>query len=77
MTKIGPYLIVKAAQMPFYQKAHKLARALSEDALDDILAGKKHIHSNPKRKEKENGRDTSGLRNGSTDPGDGRPEAAC
>ena len=53
MTKIGPFLIVKAAQMPFYQKAHKLARALSEDALDDILAGKKHIHSNPKRKEKE------------------------
>lgn len=52
--KIGPFLIIKAADMPFYSKAHRLARALSEDQLDDILAGKCHIHRNPgKRKVKD------------------------
>jgi hypothetical protein len=52
MTKIGGFIIIKAAEMPFYQKAHKIARALSEDDLDDILAGKKHLHGNPVKKPK-------------------------
>jgi hypothetical protein len=52
--EIGPYIIVKKSELPFLQKAHKLARAMSEDQLDDILAGRKHVHRNPKRKAKEN-----------------------
>jgi len=52
--EIGPYVIVKKSELPFLQKAHKLARAMSEDQLDDILAGRKHLHGNPKRKPKEN-----------------------
>ena len=50
MTTIGPYIIMRKERLPFLEKAHKLARALSEDALDDILAGRKHLGYNPGKK---------------------------
>ncbi len=55
--KIGKWIIIDAKELPYLRKAHKLAQALSEDQLDDILEGRKHIHGNPKRKkgEGENG----------------------
>jgi hypothetical protein len=48
--KIGKYLIIKAAELPYIRKAHKLARAMSEDQLDDLLEGRRHIHRNPTKK---------------------------
>ncbi len=48
--KIGNYIIIKTSEMPLYEKAHKLARVLSEDDLDDILAGRRHLRRNPIRK---------------------------
>jgi hypothetical protein len=47
--QIGPYIIMRKTELPFIEKAHKLARAMTEDQLDDILAGKRHIHRNPRR----------------------------
>jgi len=51
MTRIGPIIIMKAADHPAFLKAEKLARCLSYNDIEEILAGKKHIHRNPgKRK---------------------------
>lgn len=52
MTTIGPYIILRKEQLPFIQKAHKLARALNEDELDAILRGEKHLGYNPGKKPK-------------------------
>ncbi len=49
MMKLGPFIIMRAAEFPHIQKAHKLARCLTEAELDDILAGRKHLHGNPVR----------------------------
>jgi hypothetical protein len=51
MMKIGPYIIMKAANHPAFLKAEKLARCLSYNDIEEILAGKRHVHRNPiKRK---------------------------
>lgn len=50
MTQFGPYLIVRKAEFPAWQKAHKLARTMTEDQVDDILNGRRHIHRNPRRR---------------------------
>ena len=50
MKKIGSYILIKAAEFLAIEKAHKLARTLTENQIDDILASKKHIHANPLRK---------------------------
>ncbi len=47
--KLGPIIIMKAAELPHIQKAHKLARCLTEAELEDVLAGRKHLHGNPVR----------------------------
>jgi hypothetical protein len=45
------YIIIRKAEFPHFQKAHKIARELTEQRLDDILAGRLHLHKNPgKRK---------------------------
>ncbi len=46
---LGPFIIMKAADHPAFLKAEKLARCLSENQIDDILAGRKHLHGNPTR----------------------------
>jgi hypothetical protein len=43
-------VIVPRAEFPAFEKAHKLARVLSHNDIEEILAGKKHIHGNPRRK---------------------------
>ncbi len=48
--KIFNCVILWASELPHIQKAHKLARCLTEAELDDILAGRKHLHGNPVRK---------------------------
>ena len=48
--KIGPYIITRKEQLPHIEKAHKLARCLTLNDIELILAGKKHVHSNPTRK---------------------------
>ena len=53
MIKIGPYIIIKAADYPFFEKAHKLYRCLTDTQVEEILAGKRHTHLNPTRKSKE------------------------
>ncbi len=51
MTKLGPYIVVKAAEFPFFERVHKLARCLTPNQVEDILKMKAHIHRNPgKRK---------------------------
>ena len=50
MTEILGFMIIKKAEYPAWIKAHKLARTMTEDQVDDILAGRKHVHGNPKRK---------------------------
>jgi hypothetical protein len=46
LNRIGPYLIIKAADFPHFQKAHKLARTMTEIQLEDVLTGRKHLHKN-------------------------------
>ena len=48
--KIFKYIVVHKREFPAWQKAHKLARTMSHGQIEDILAGKKHVHSNPTRK---------------------------
>ena len=51
MKQIGKYIILKKAEYPAWEKANKLARCLSFNDIEEILAGRKHIHRNPgKRK---------------------------
>jgi len=50
MIKLGPYIIIKLAEYPVFEKAHKLARSLTEDQIDEILAGKRHTRRNPKKR---------------------------
>jgi hypothetical protein len=50
MTKIGPYIIMKAADHPAFLKTEKLARCLSYNDIEEILAHRIHLHKNPKRK---------------------------
>ncbi len=51
MTKIGPFILIKAAEFPHFQKAHRIARELTEQRIDDILEHRYHLHRNPvKRK---------------------------
>ena len=47
--KIGNFIIIRESALLQYQKAHKLARMLTENDLDLILAGKMHLHRNPRR----------------------------
>jgi len=48
--KVGNWLILKAADFPVWKLAHKLARSLSQDDIEALLAKEKHIHKNPKKK---------------------------
>lgn len=50
--KLGPWIIIKRVDYPAFEKAHKLARCLSLNDIEEILAGKKHLHGNPVRKQK-------------------------
>jgi hypothetical protein len=51
MQKVGKWIVLKAFEYPLFEKAHKLARTLTEDQIDEILAGKRHTRRNPgKRK---------------------------
>ncbi|MFH1146836.1 MAG: hypothetical protein V1736_03930 [Pseudomonadota bacterium] len=47
---IGPYIIVRKAEWPLFRQAYRLSRAITDVQIDDILHGRKHIHSNPSRK---------------------------
>ena len=48
---IGPWIIVKKSEFPHFQKAHRIARELTEQHLEDILEHRYHLHRNPvKRK---------------------------
>jgi hypothetical protein len=52
MKKTGPYIIMKAADFPHYQRVQRLARIMSEQDVIEIMAGRKHLHRNPVRKPK-------------------------
>ena len=52
MIRIGPWIVIKKVEFPAWEKVHKLARCLSFNAIEEILAGKKHLHTNPVRKPK-------------------------
>ena len=45
-------IVVPKMEFPFFAKAHRLAHCLSEKDVDDLLNGKRHIHTNPKKKPK-------------------------
>lgn len=47
---LGSYLIIPKKDFPYFEKAHKIARELTEQRLDDILEHRYHLHANPKRK---------------------------
>jgi len=50
MQQIGKYIILRKAEYPAWEKAHKLARCLSVNDIELILAGKKHLHLNPRKR---------------------------
>ncbi|MFH2077061.1 MAG: hypothetical protein ABIJ57_17260 [Pseudomonadota bacterium] len=57
MKKIGKWIILRATEheeiqrfYPLYEKAIRLARTLTEDQIDEILAGKRHTRRNPRKK---------------------------
>jgi hypothetical protein len=47
---IGPFLIMRAADYPAFEKANKISRCLTENDIDDLLQGKAHIHRNPTKR---------------------------
>lgn len=59
--KIGSLIIMKASNLPYYEKAHKLARCLTLNDIELILSGKKHLHGNPIRKPKKVMAELAGL----------------
>lgn len=46
--------IVKTKDFPFFEKAHRLARGLTEDQIDDILKHRAHVHKNPAKRNDQN-----------------------
>jgi hypothetical protein len=44
------YFLVRKSEFPHIEKARQLARKLTEDQIDEILAGKRHTHRNPPKK---------------------------
>jgi len=46
----GPYIIIRKNEFPLFRQAYRLSRAITDVQIDDILHGRKHIHSNPCRK---------------------------
>jgi len=50
MKEVFGYIVVKKAEFPAFEKAHKLARKMTEDEIDTVLTVKKHIHANPRKK---------------------------
>lgn len=50
MRNFGPFIIMHKQQYPAFLKAHRLARTLTEIAIDDILEHRCHLHRNPTRK---------------------------
>jgi hypothetical protein len=44
-------IVLPKTYLPHIEKAHKLARCLTLDEIDEVLAGKKHLHGNPRRKQ--------------------------
>lgn len=48
--QLGPFIIMHKQDYPAWVKTHKLSRCLTENDVDDILSGRKHLHLNPSRK---------------------------
>jgi hypothetical protein len=44
--------IVPKKDFPFLERAHKLARCISPNEMEELLTGKRHLHRNPRKKEK-------------------------
>ncbi len=62
MIKLCGYWLVPEKMFPHLRKAHRLARELSEQRIDDILEHRYHLHKNAgKRKPKEEGNDKPGT----------------
>ena len=49
MKVVGPYLIIRKSEFPAFEKAHRLARCLSHNDIEEILDGKRHVHKNPRK----------------------------
>jgi len=45
--KIGSWILIKATDFPHFQKAHRLARELTEQRIDDILNHHYHLCRSP------------------------------
>lgn len=48
--KIGKYIIIHEREYPAFQKAHRLARTMTEIQIEDILAKRSHLQKYPSRK---------------------------
>ncbi|MBU0977366.1 MAG: hypothetical protein KKD18_03040, partial [Nanoarchaeota archaeon] len=48
--QIGKWVVMKIADVPAWDRATELARSLSQNDIEALLAGKVHIHKNPKKK---------------------------
>lgn len=53
MIKLGPIVILKARDYPFIERAHRLARAITDGQIRDILEGRRHVHRNPPKRKRE------------------------
>lgn len=52
MKKIFGYLILKVVDYPAWKFAEQLARRLSFNEIEELLAGKKHLQKYPRKREK-------------------------
>ena len=59
MISVGSYRILHKSEFSKFEKLHKIFWAFSEEMLDAIITGKVHLHKNPKKKERINGRSES------------------
>lgn len=56
MISIGKYRIVHESEMRKFEKYHRIFRHYDEKQLDEIISGQVHLHRNPTRKVKEEGK---------------------
>ena len=50
MIKFFGYVLIKENELPGLHNALLLARCLSENDIEDIMAKKKHLHRNPPKR---------------------------
>jgi len=43
-------IILRKSEFPLWMQAYKLSRKLSDEQIEELLSGERHVHKNPQRK---------------------------